>query len=282
MCNACDPSRHCEERSDEAIQVDRRGLLIPPLCLFLVHNAMYATMPTIRLMSFAVTQSTFSGPLALLLDLIERKEFAITDISLKAVADEYVAYLNSHEVPSDELADFLLIAARLIYLKSRELMPYLRVDEEDQGVAKLEDQLRLYREFAAAAEKLDERYMHFALYARRGVRTQRAPQFAPPTGLVPVALTDAFRAVLVRLEPFFALQRTSIERVASVEERIEALCNALRSKASMRFRDVVAGAGSKVEIVVSFLALLELLRRRSITVSQQAQWGDIVISRAKG
>lgn len=230
-------------------------------------------------MAFAVAQKTFSGPLELLLDLIERKELAITEVSLKAVADEYLAYLEAHEVPSDELADFLLVASRLIYMKSRELMPYLRVDDEDAGAAKLEDQLRLYREFVAAAAKLEERYLCSTLFVRPFVRPKREAQFLPGKTLSTALLVDGFRAVLKRLEPFFALSQTSMERVKSVEERIDELTGALRAKATMRFNDVVASAGSKVEVVVSFLALLELLRRRHIRATQSGHWGEIMIER---
>ena len=230
-------------------------------------------------MAFAVSQEKFSGPLELLLALIEEKKLTITEVSLKSVADEYLAYLEAHEVPSDELADFLLVASRLIYLKSRELMPYLRLDDEDANAAKLEDQLRLYREFVAAAAKLEERYLQTPLYRRPFVRLQREMQFAPGKALTPAALADAYRSVLKRLEPFFALQQTSIERVKSIEERIEELTGALQAKATMRFKDVIASAGSKVEVVVSFLALLELLRRRSVRVKQDDHYGEIMIER---
>lgn len=230
-------------------------------------------------MQFAVAQGKFSGPLALLLELIERKELAITEVSLKSVADEYLAFLENNDVPSEDLADFLLVAARLIYLKSRELMPYLRIDEEDAAAAKLEDQLRLYREFVAAAAKLEERYLQSTMYRRPFVRPQQSARFLPASNMNPAGMAEAFRGVLKRLEPFFALQQSSIERVASVEERIEELSGALRAKATMKFKEIVAGAGSKVEIVVSFLALLELLRRRAITATQQGQWGDIHIER---
>lgn len=230
-------------------------------------------------MAFAVAQEKFSGPLELLLALIEEKKLTITEVSLKSVADEYLAYLESNEVPSDELADFLLVAARLIYLKSRELMPYLRIDDEDAAAAKLEDQLRLYREFVAAAAKLEERYLRFTLYRRPFVRREQAARFLPASNLSAALLTDVFRSVLKRLEPFFALSQASIDRVVSVEERIEELKGALEAKATMRFNDIVKSAGSKVEVVVSFLALLELLRRRVITANQSKHGDDIVIER---
>ncbi len=75
--------------------------------------------------------------MALLLGLIDEQRLVISEVSLAKVADEFLKYIDENEVPSDELADFLLVASRLIYLKSRALMPYLKIDEEDAAAAKL-------------------------------------------------------------------------------------------------------------------------------------------------
>lgn len=234
-----------------------------------------------RHMAFSVEHEGFSGPLGLLLELIDGKELSVTTLSLAKVADEYLRYIDEHDVPSTELADFLLVASRLIYLKSRELMPYLRIDEEDAAAAKLEDQLRLYQEFIAVAAKLEERYLVKAMY-RRGaqvVRRKAQVAFVPAKNVSTTALVEAFQSVLKRLEPFFALQETSMERVKSVEERMDELKTVLATRANIRFRDVIANAGSKVEIVVSFLALLELLRRKHIVATQTAHGEEIHLER---
>ncbi len=233
-------------------------------------------------MSFSVEQEEFSGPLALLLEVIEQKNLPITKVSLAKVADEYLAYLETHDVPSDELADFLLIAARLIYLKSCELMPYLRIDEEDASVAKLEDQLRLYQEFVAAAVKLEERYVINAMFTRPPAKNREIIRsFNPAKNMSIDSLRDAFGSILKRLEPFFTLQETSMERSKSIEERIDELKAVLETRANLRFRDVITGAGSKREIVVSFLALLELLRRKHLTAKQESHGTEIHLERVE-
>lgn len=231
-------------------------------------------------MAFTIEQEEFSGPLALLLELIDGRELEITKVSLAKVADEYVRYLEEHDVPSTELADFLLVASRLIYLKSRELMPYLKIDEEDAAAAKLEDQLRLYQEFIAVAVLLEERYLVNMMYRRPYMRSRQVtPEFSPAKNVSPAALFDAFQSVVKRLEPFFSFQETSMQRVKTVEERMDELKMVLATRANMRFRDVVASAGSKVEIVVSFLALLELLRRKHIIATQVAHGEEIHLER---
>jgi segregation and condensation protein A len=233
-------------------------------------------------MEFAVQQEAFTGPLGLLLELIESKELLISKVSLAQVTDEYVKRMEAEKVPIEELADFLLVASRLIYIKSRELMPYLMRDEEaEEGIDTLEEQLRLYKEFVEASKKLEERFGQAIMAPRPFVRIRSTePVFAPPPALTSGMIEEVFRTVLKRLEPFFALQESSMERVKSIEERIEELKSALESRAKIAFSDVVRGARSKMEIVVSFLALLELLRRQTITVSQSEAFGDIELTRS--
>lgn len=231
-------------------------------------------------MSFTIDHAEFSGPLALLLEVIEKKNLPITTVSLANVADDFLAYIDENDVPSDELADFLLVASRLIYLKSCELMPYLKIDEEDAEAAKLEDQLRLYQEFVAAAVKLEERYVVNAMFLRPAVKSkEQTRSFIPSKNMTIDALRDGFKTILKRLEPFFTLHESSIERTKSVEERIDELKAVLETRAKLKFRDIIASAGTKREIVVSFLALLELLRRRHLVAHQEEHGADIHLER---
>ncbi len=232
-------------------------------------------------MAFEVAHDSFSGPLGLLLELLDQNKLEIKDVSLAQIADQYLSYMDKSDVPSDELADFLLIAARLIYLKTKQLMPYLRIEEEEENVAGLEDQLRLYRLFMEAAGKIETLYEGAnKMLERPFVKYQSTaqPRFVEPTGVTPSLLREAFGWVQKRLEPFFALQETSMERVKSIEERITEMTEAIKTRASLSFKEVITGARSKAEVVVSFLALLELVRRQVIKVSQH-RGEDINIER---
>lgn len=232
-------------------------------------------------MTFEVSHNSFSGPLGLLLELLDQNKLEIKNVCLAEVADQYLAYMEKGDVPSDELADFLLIAARLIYLKTKELMPYLRIEEEEENVAGLEDQLRLYRLFMEAAGKIESLYEgQNKMLVRPFVKfkVEMAPRFIEPTGVTVNVLREAFGWVQKRLEPFFALQETSMERVKSIEERIVEMTEAIKSRATIKFKEVISGARSKAEVVVSFLALLELVRRQVIKVTQR-QGSDIDIER---
>lgn len=231
-------------------------------------------------MAFTIEHAEFSGPLALLLDVIEKKNLPITTVSLAKVADDFLAYIESRDVPSDELADFLIVASRLIYLKSCELMPYLKIDEEDANAVKLEDQLRLYQEFVAAAVKLEERYVVNAMFTRPAVKAkEQTRSFSPSKNMTLETLCDGFKSILKRLEPFFTLQESSLERTKSIEERIDELKAVLETRATLKFRDMIATSRTKREIVVSFLALLELLRRRHLSARQEEHGADIHLER---
>jgi segregation and condensation protein A len=236
-------------------------------------------------MPFAVKNAEFSGPLELLLELIEQKDLEIAKVSLAKVADDFLLYIQEKHVRADGLADFLLVASRLIYLKSRELLPFLRLVDEDIASDVLAEQLRIYREFVSAAERLEARYGQHLLFERPSVKSPSSYGGArggfnfggrPPTAS---ELAEAYREVQQRLEPFFALTAASLERVKSVEERIDELREAIALNASLSFKQVTAGAAKKIDVVMSFLALLELLRRNIIRTTQHNTWGDIMIHR---
>ncbi len=234
-------------------------------------------------MAFATKQEVFTGPLGLLLELLDKKELEIKDVALAGIANDFLDYLEEHEVPSDELADFLLVATRLIYLKSRELMPYLETEAEE-NIVPLEEQLRLYREFVEAADVLETKFLSaFHLFRRpfKKIEVARTQDFVAAPNVTPTTLAESFTSLRKRLEPFFALQEASIERVKSIEERMNELQGAITARQSLNFKDVVAAGKSRPEIVVSFLALLELIRRQVVAAKQVKGKNDIIIERIK-
>lgn len=230
-------------------------------------------------MSYEVALEQFSGPLQLLLELIEAEKLPITDVSLGTVTDDYLKHLNTHEVPAEELADFLVVATRLLLIKSRAILPQLQIEEEDAG--DLAEQLRMYKQFVDAAEKIEAIFASGrVMFARERAVIARQKEFLPPPSVTPTVLQDAFNAVLKRLEPFFALKQSSMERVVSVQERMKQLQDVFLSRAQLMFRDVVGGATSKVDVVVSFLALLELMKQRVVKAVQGDSFHDIMITRS--
>lgn len=228
-------------------------------------------------MKFAVEQDAYAGPFPVLLELLESQELSISSVSLAKIADDFSCYLDEHDVASEELADFLLVASRLIYLKTKELMPYLIVEEEEEGVD-LADQMRLYQHFVEYAKGIGGLVAEPIGSYGRMLRKKNLEVYATETYITKKLLRDAFSGLLKRNEPFFLLKQSSIERVESVKERMHRLSNAIQSRAKIGFKEIVSSASSKADVVVSFLALLELLKSR-IVKATQGDDHDIIIER---
>jgi segregation and condensation protein A len=227
---------------------------------------------------FQVSTQKFSGPLDLLLNLIEKEELPISEVSLAQVTGDYLKFINEKEVPAEELADFLTVAARLLLIKSNAILPEPEEAQVEQG--SLTAQLRLYRIFVEVAEKLEEKYASGAVsYARPCALLPFEASFRPPDNITTGLLAEAFRGLLKRLEPFFALRRASLERIASVEERLRDIREAIMKRSKLAFSDVVTAAKSRGEVIVSFLALLELVKQRLVKVQQSKVFEEIVLSR---
>lgn len=227
---------------------------------------------------FQVSTQKFSGPLDLLLALIEKEELPISEVALAQVTGDYLEFINENEVLAEELADFLTVAARLLLIKSNAILPAPEQTEVDQN--NLATQLRLYRAFVEVAGKLENLYASGnVLFARPYIPLPVEPGFRPPEKVTVGVLAEAFRGLMKRLEPFFALRQASLDRVASVEERIRDIHQAILKRAKFVFSDVVGATKSPAEIVVSFLALLELIKQKIIKAQQSKAFEEIVLTR---
>lgn len=231
-------------------------------------------------MSYEVKIEKFSGPLELLLGLIEKEELPITEIALAQVTGDYLKYLENTNVPADELADFLTVAARLLLIKSNSILPAPIVEEENPNT--LAVQLRLYRAFVEVAKEMETKYNSGAfLYSRPIVPLPVEPGFRPPENFSVELLVESFKTLIKKLEPFFSLYRASLERVATVEERIRDIQRVIMDRAKFSFSDVIGGAKTRAEVVVSFLALLELVKQRIVRVKQTDAFENIELTRVE-
>lgn len=227
-------------------------------------------------MPYLVKLATFEGPLDLLLSLIEQEELSITDISLAKVTDGYLTILRSaKEIQPEELADFLVIAAKLILIKSRILLPGLQI--EDEGPS-LEAQLKLYKDFVEGSRVIlgmlkKKRFM----FGRAKPLIEHTPEFSPPPQLTVSTLPVVFMNVIAALEPIFNLPRAAVERAISIQEKIGHLRAMILDRVAVRFGEILKGTKSRTEAIVSFLALLELVKQRVIEVKQDALFHDITL-----
>ncbi|NTW30183.1 MAG: segregation/condensation protein A [Candidatus Moranbacteria bacterium] len=232
-------------------------------------------------MSHHVRIRQFEGPLELLLSLIEGSKLDITQVSLAEVADQYLERLASEReaISLSNLSEFLVIAARLILIKSKMLLPVLEfTDEEEESMEDLEIRLIEYKRFKDAAERMTKRFSE----GKRSFSREKflgAPEtFSPPKGLSAEILKRHFISVLGDIPAKERIIEEIIEEVVSLEERIVALQASLRNRAECGFHELVAVAGSRMDIIVSFLAVLELVKQRYVVVRQGNAFGDIRVS----
>jgi len=229
-------------------------------------------------MSTQIKLEQFTGPLDLLLQLIEQEKLNITEIALSKVTEQYFEHLNKlGENRQEELADFLVIATKLVYMKSRELLPYL-APEEDEGPS-LADQLRMYKRYVEASRKLNALWgKNLAAYGRL------EPPLRPETFILPANaaaddLRQTFLALLRRIRPIPPLPKTTIDHAVSIKEKIDTLRRLLNERRQINFMDMFSGSSSRTEIIVSFLALLELVKNKQAAISQKNSYADISINK---
>ena len=224
---------------------------------------------------------SFEGPLDLLLHLIERQELDVTTVSLVAVTDQYLEYIHSMgDIDPNILAGFIVIAAKLLYIKSRSLLPQPEptveaVEEEDPG-EDLARQLLEYKRFKEVAQAL------------KGIQEEGKRAYPRPTPLMAVGLSSGLEGV--GMDDLLHLLRGALERLTPqsvavvdrhpvrLEERLAHIREQLTLHRRLSFQQLLADCTSRLEIVVSFLALLELWKQQEVRVRQEGPFADIEIT----
>ncbi len=237
---------------------------------------------------YKVKFEVFEGPLDLLLYLIKKEEVDIYQVNLTRLATQFIEYIETMRLLDLEVAgEFLVMAATLMYIKSRELLPVdqqVQVEGEEEGEDprwELIRQLVEYKKFKDAAAQLA------ALEARQEDVYPRVPgklefDTEAPRG-AEASLFDLINAVNTVLQRFNkpADQREIYEDKWNVSEKIQHLLTAISQRPALKFSELFAGVGSRLEVIVTFLALLELVRLKQLTAVQPEPFGEIEICRAE-
>jgi segregation and condensation protein A len=228
---------------------------------------------------FELQLEVFSGPLDLLLQLIESRQLDVLTVPLAEMADAYVEHLANHPVPADELADFVAIASQLILLKSRRLLPGETlpaglVAQEEPDEDELRRRLVEYRALRDAARILGEWDMARPAY-RREPREADLPE-APVEPMPPILLSEALERLAAIPEPAPPPPEV-VKREVTIAMQIATLRGAMARAGQVVLQRVLATCQSRTEVAVTVLALLELVRRRQATVQQDELFGPILV-----
>jgi segregation and condensation protein A len=234
---------------------------------------------------YQVRLDVFEGPLDLLLRLIERQELDITKVSLVAVTDQYLDYIRHlQRLDVATLADFLVVAAKLLLIKSRALLPTASApdepEQEDVGDA-LVRQLREYKVFKELALQLREREEAGLRAYLRVAPPPRLEKKLDLTGVTLEGLLAAVQAVLVAQPALAAVNGLIPAFSITIGEKIQAIDALVARKGSFGLLRLLRRAQSRAEIVVTLLALLEMIKLGRVSVQQEKLFGEIVVTRAE-
>ncbi len=214
----------------------------------------------------------------------------ITEINLAKIADEYVNYIRGAEaIDADEMADFLVVAAKLLFIKSKALLPYLYTAEDAQEVDDLEKQLRMYKEFVAASQKIKttiaaKNFLYLPPMLKNRRQQFNLPVFAAPLKVNAAMMRDIFVRLLTNLEKQQEekLPETRLEPKINIEDRITLIKKMIFDKVRINFSKFIASAQNKTDVIVSFLAVLELAKQKELMFEQDELFSEIHISRYLG
>lgn len=229
---------------------------------------------------FSIKTGEFEGPLDVLLRLVEERKLHISQVALAAVADDFIAYLKGSAAEKGEMADFVLIAATLMLIKSAALLPNLEFSpEEKESMGELERRLRLYQEIKNLSLGLKQIYGRQPILLRRVAPPQ--PVFVPSGEATPASLAGAISQLLKVLPLPAALSQVVVKKIISLEEVMTNLTTRVERALSLSFREFTKDKKERLDIIVSFLGMLELVKRGLVAVEQAAPFQDIKLTSAE-
>ncbi|MCK4744647.1 segregation/condensation protein A [Candidatus Parcubacteria bacterium] len=224
-----------------------------------------------------VKMEKFEGPLDLLLKLIKNEKLDITEISLVKIADQYITYIEtSDNLSAGEIADFLLVAAKLIFLKSKILLPKISEDEEEED--ELIEQLKIYKKYLDAAKKIELIIRKRDFLFTRAKNAEQQEFFNPPLKIDKKKLSEIFKNfILLSKQSEIEFEQGSLKKRISIQDKIAQMLDLIKRKKNFVFNSVFFAKANRDEKVVSFLAILEIIKQKNALVVQEELFADIVV-----
>ena len=232
---------------------------------------------------YKVKTASFEGPLDVLLGLIEKRKLFINEISLANITDDFIAYVQTIDKKDlSAYASFIAVAATLILIKSRSLIPNLELtSEEKEDIGSLERRLELYKLIKEIGRDIEERFGKQIIFPRLE-RDIELKVFAPDPQITQDAMLVGIQSVIQALPaPEEKKPEVLVLKVKSLEDTLQELLERVQSSIKMSFKSFSGNLGyaegreQKVGVIVSFLAMLELVRQGIIDATQENDFEDI-------
>jgi len=226
---------------------------------------------------FKIQTEHFEGPLDLLLSLIEKRKLLINDISLAKVADDYISHIENQESFSlDQTSHFILIASTLLLIKSKSLLPTINLtNEEEKDISDLEIRLKMRQKFKEVEAHIEERFGKKIQHEKRYI-TLKEVVFAPSKQISIDSLSETIKHLIHSLPKKEKLPNIKVKKTISLEQMIDRLTRRIQEGLQTSFREFSnLGKGEKVDVIISFLAMLELVKQGIINTRQDSRYDDI-------
>ena len=243
--------------------------------------------------SYTIKTTGFEGPFGVLLDLVEKRKLHINDVSLATVTEDYLQYMNKlGSIHPDEVSSFILVASTLILIKSKSLLPNLELTDEEKGdIHNLEERLRLYELFIRLGLHVKSNFGKSIIFAPLERKFARGGGnniliFLPDEKITKESMMTFAQGVLGAMPKKVFLPEVEVRKVISIEEMIDKLTERIQNSLKTNFRDFAnhqAGRAvtrdEKIEVIVGFLAMLELVRQGIVDAVQELGSEDIVLEK---
>jgi len=231
-------------------------------------------------MNYEFKTEKFSGPIEKLLEMIEGKKMEITDLNLAEVTADFLDYLSKKTLEPRILADFIVIASRLILIKSKALLPSLELSgEEEEEIEKLKDRLRFYQEFKPTLSLLKNKWTDENTSVSRPLFAGRPTIFYPANNITAESLEHILREIFKTLQEFEDNSQPLESSLIKLEEKISEIMEKLTGP-ELDFDNMSKEKG-KAEVVVMFLAVLHLLAQHMIKAEQKSKFSGIILRKIK-
>lgn len=238
---------------------------------------------------YKVKTGTFEGPLDLLLSLIEQRKLFVNEISLADVTNDYITYVKSLSEDKKNINDvsyFVLVAATLILIKSKSLLPNLSLtEEENEKIVDLETRLKIYQIIKTATIDIKENFGLNIIFTPEE-RVWNDPLFSPDEAITVLNIAQSIENVLLEIpKKEVKLPEIEVKKIINIDQVINSLTDRIQNAMNLSFRDFSKSHGAsnaeeaKVHVIVSFLAMLELVREGLIDVMQDNSFEDISINK---